>query len=105
MLSKSANTPSQREIAARKHITSVKLSKADMEKATLVANYSPLVHVFTHLKLTMHIYEFRLDVEDTDDADLDCAGQPARKWVDTASVDAETLSTGMRKCWALCNPL
>ena len=74
----------------------------DMSKARHVASFPPLVHVFSPLKLTMHAYQFRIDLADNaHDVELACKGPPTRKWVDGASMDDETLSTGMRKCWDL----
>jgi A/G-specific adenine glycosylase len=71
-----------------------------MSKARYINSFPPLVHVFTHLRLTMHAYHYR--VTDKAEADsLTCSGVPARKWVDTNSMNNETLSTGMRKCWEL----
>jgi A/G-specific adenine glycosylase len=72
-----------------------------MSKACYVAKHPPLLHVFTHLKLTMHTYQYRIDVDDVVDIELTCKGSPARKWVDAGDMDDETLSTGMRKCWEL----
>jgi A/G-specific adenine glycosylase len=70
-----------------------------MSKAKLISSFSPLLHVFTHLRLTMHAYRFRITVDEAKDVDIACVGVPARKWVDAASMHGETLSTGMRKCW------
>jgi A/G-specific adenine glycosylase len=72
-----------------------------MSKARYVACYPPLVHVFTHLKLTMHAYQYRIDADNVGDMELTCKGPPIRKWVDSENMHAETLSTGMRKCWDL----
>jgi A/G-specific adenine glycosylase len=72
-----------------------------MSEARYVAHFPPLVHVFTHLKLTMHAYQYRITEEKAERTALTCKGPPARKWVDTDAMDDETLSTGMRKCWEL----
>ena len=61
-----------------------------------VREVGSLVHVFTHLKLTMHVYHVRLE---TDGKVIE--GMPARKWVANDSMEGETLSTGMRRCWEL----
>jgi A/G-specific adenine glycosylase len=71
-----------------------------MSKTHFVASFSPWVHVFTHLKLTMHAYQYRI-ADDAEGIELACKGPPARRWVDTGAMDDETLSTGMRKCWEL----
>lgn len=72
-----------------------------MSKAHYVAGFPPLVHVFTHLKLTMHAYRYKITADKAEGVNLVCNGPLARKWVDTETMDDETLSTGMRKCWEL----
>lgn len=49
----------------------------------------------------MHAYQFRIDADNAKSFEPVCKGPPARKWVDGASMDDETLSTGMRRCWDL----
>lgn len=73
----------------------------DMTKARCVATFAPLLHVFTHLKLTMHAYRFQIDIADGEDLKQECSGLPKRRWVSSEEMDSETLSTGMRKCWEL----
>ncbi|KAF2732162.1 DNA glycosylase [Polyplosphaeria fusca] len=60
-----------------------------------------LIHVFTHLKLTMHVQHFEVVTDTTERLDSVRAGPSGRKWVDTEAMDGETLSTGMRRCWYL----
>lgn len=72
-----------------------------MSKAQHVAAFPPIVHVFTHIRLTMHCYHFKIECDDAEGIKTTQAGPPARKWVESASMDEETLSTGMRKCWDL----
>jgi A/G-specific adenine glycosylase len=86
-------------MAAQDYVSSLDVNGIHMSNAKLISNFSPLVHVFTHLKLTMHAFRFRITVDRAEDVDLVRTGVPARKWVDAASMDGETLSTGMRKCW------
>jgi len=86
---------------AQQYISGLDAGTTDMSKARYVASFPPLVHVFTHLKLTMHAYQYRIDADNADHIELICKGPPARKWVDSGSMDKETLSTGMRKCWDL----
>ncbi|POR31420.1 A/G-specific adenine DNA glycosylase [Tolypocladium paradoxum] len=52
--------------------------------------------LFSHLKLTMHVHLFR--ARDKCDAARGKASRPSR-WSD--DVEAESMGTGMRKCWAL----
>ncbi|KAF1838924.1 DNA glycosylase [Decorospora gaudefroyi] len=100
-LAASQNTPSQRKISAQKYVSGLDLGAVDMTKAHYVASFPPLVHIFTHLKLTMHAYRYSIQVDNADDIELICKGPPARRWVDTNAMNNETLSTGMRKCWEL----
>jgi A/G-specific adenine glycosylase len=64
-----------------------------------IAELDSLVHVFTHLKLTMHVHLFTVDADTETAAAL--AALPNRKWAPTEAMDSETLSTGMRRCWDL----
>ncbi|KAH7359833.1 DNA glycosylase [Pyrenochaeta sp. MPI-SDFR-AT-0127] len=100
-LSASQATPSHRKTSAQQYIASIDIGGIDMSKAEYVAALPPLVHVFTHLKLTMHAYQFRITANEAEGFALICNGTPARKWVDTESMGDETLSTGMHKCWEL----
>ncbi|KAF1923317.1 DNA glycosylase [Didymella exigua CBS 183.55] len=99
-LSAADMTAASRKASAQKYLSSLSVSGVDMTKARHIASFDPLVHVFTHLRLTMHAYRYR--IADKAEADsLTCTGAPARKWVTASSMDNETLSTGMRKCWEL----
>jgi A/G-specific adenine glycosylase len=82
-------------------MSSLDNGELDVNEARYVTHFPPLTHVFTHLKLTMHAYQYRIAAEHTEQAALTCKGPPARKWVDADAMDDETLSTGMRKCWEL----
>ena len=101
MLSGSQITPAHRKTSAQKHISSLTIGDVDMSNAHYVATFPPLVHVFTHLKLTMHSYHYKITLDGAQDIDLTCNSPPARKWVNAESMGNETLSTGMRKCWDL----
>ncbi|KAF1361446.1 A/G-specific adenine glycosylase [Lizonia empirigonia] len=99
-LSESDATAAYRKSSAQKYVSSLRAGDVNMHRARYITGFDPLVHVFTHLKLTMHSYHYR--VTDNAEADsLTCSGAPARKWVSTEDMDNETLSTGMRKCWEL----
>lgn len=99
-LSATDTAAASRRTSAQKHISSLDAGGVDMTKARHVASFDPLVHVFTHLRLTMHAYHYRV-TDKTYAANLLRSGAPARKWVNASSMDNETLSTGMRKCWEL----
>ncbi|KAH9870834.1 hypothetical protein J1614_006406 [Plenodomus biglobosus] len=99
-LTASQNTPSLRKTAAQKYTSSLAVGDIDMSHAEYVTAFPPLVHVFTHIRLTMYAYHYRIAGADTTgDIDITCQEQPTRKLVDAGSMGTETLSTGMRKCW------
>ncbi|KAJ4988482.1 A/G-specific adenine glycosylase, partial [Stagonosporopsis vannaccii] len=99
-LSASETSAADRRASAQTYVSSLIAGGIDMAKARHIASFDPLVHVFTHLRLTMHAYHYRI-TDKTEAESLTCSGAPARKWVGTSSMDHETLSTGMRKCWDL----
>ncbi len=49
----------------------------------------------------MHPFQYKVVADEKEARFLQCDGEPARKWVDAKSMDSETLSTGMHKCWEL----
>ena len=77
-------------------ITPIRLSRAEHLK-----ELGSLVHVFSHLRLTMHVQRFTIKIEEMEALEKEIAGPPRRRWVATDEMDQETLSTGMRKCWEL----
>jgi A/G-specific adenine glycosylase len=95
------DTPASRKDAASKYVSGLRVGKTDMDGARCIAHFPPLVHVFTHIRLTMHVHQFEVSSNDTEVADEDDTGPPTRRWVEGAAMDQQTLSTGMRKCWEL----
>ncbi|KAF2279399.1 DNA glycosylase [Westerdykella ornata] len=93
--------PSSHKSTAHAFLSSLERTGFSLSKAKHVESLGSLVHVFSHLRLTMHIHRFTLSVDDALDPDWDFMfpSPPARKWVDTQDVQGETLSTGMRRCW------
>ncbi|KAF2451127.1 DNA glycosylase [Karstenula rhodostoma CBS 690.94] len=87
------HTAASRKATARAYVESLGLGSLDGRDARELGS---LVHVFTHLKLTMYVVHIGLE---TDGEILE--GAPARKWVATEDMGGETLSTGMRRCWEL----
>lgn len=57
-----------------------------------VADLGSVPWLFSHIKLTMHVYLFTLD----EGGDVD---EKEKRW--TEDVDGESMGTGMRKCWDL----
>ncbi|KAF2109860.1 DNA glycosylase [Lophiotrema nucula] len=101
----SDSSASFRKSSAKKFVSDLDLSEPDLSKAKHVRELGTLTHVFTHLRLTMHVHHFTLD----DDPDMtsfgrELIGLTTRKWVDTEAMDGETLSTGMRRCWSIIQP-
>ncbi|KAI1654178.1 DNA glycosylase [Daldinia decipiens] len=67
--------------------------------------------LFSHLKLTMHVHLFELvgegEGESESEGEFGNEEKPKedegtrRRWRDVEAIDAESMGTGMRKCWAL----
>ncbi|KAM5352593.1 hypothetical protein ACJ41O_005315 [Fusarium nematophilum] len=57
--------------------------------------------LFSHLKLTMHVYLFTLDKDEGCLVDLEKLAGSRLRWAEEEAVDEESMGTGMRKCWAL----
>ncbi|KAI0131470.1 DNA glycosylase [Daldinia grandis] len=60
--------------------------------------------LFSHLKLTMHVHLFELEDKGEDSEEEGESSECDRKqsrWSDVEALDAESMGTGMRKCWAL----
>lgn len=87
------HTAASRKAAARAHVARLGLGSLDGSE---VREIGSLVHVFTHLKLTMHVVLVGVETEGEVGE-----GKPARKWVATEDMAGATLSTGMRRCWEL----
>lgn len=51
--------------------------------------------VFSHLKLTMHVYSFQVE----DGPGCVVAVADRTRWADARDVEEETMGTGMRHCW------
>ncbi len=97
-LSTSDTSASARKSTAQGFVSELELGPTATTKAKHQAEVDTLTHVFTHLKLTMHVHHFRLDLPEDP---VPSADTPKRQWVESDAMDNETLSTGMRKCWDL----
>ncbi|ORY11012.1 DNA glycosylase [Clohesyomyces aquaticus] len=91
----------RRRLAAEKFASSLDLGAPRLHQVQHSTELGTLTHIFTHIKLTMHVYLFRLDAGANPSLIDEPVGIPRRKWVCTDAMDGETLSTGMRKCWQL----
>ncbi|OAG06162.1 DNA glycosylase [Paraphaeosphaeria sporulosa] len=88
-------TTEVRKATACAHVESLGLGSLDVGE---VRELGSLVHVFTHLKLTMHVVHVGL--EGAAEGGIG-EGKTARKWVEEGDMGGATLSTGMRRCWEL----
>ncbi|CEJ82446.1 hypothetical protein VHEMI02508 [[Torrubiella] hemipterigena] len=79
--------PAKRKQLAKDHTSS--LVGKDVK---YVADLGSVPWLFSHIKLTMHVYLFTLD----EGGDVDAKD---KRW--TEDVDSESMGTGMRKCWDL----
>lgn len=79
--------PAKRKQLAKDHTSS--LVGKDVK---YVADLGSVPWLFSHIKLTMHVYLFILD----EGGDVDAKD---KRW--TEDVDSESMGTGMRKCWDL----
>ncbi|KAL6867163.1 DNA glycosylase [Trichoderma novae-zelandiae] len=53
--------------------------------------------LFSHIKLTMRVFLFEV----ADDMEVAKDEEQPRRWVAGSDVDAESMGTGMRKCWGV----
>jgi A/G-specific adenine glycosylase len=93
---KDDSSPSARKAAARDWVESlVKDESLDPSSLTYRGELGNVPWLFSHIKLTMHVYLFDLDDASTGES---CSTE-RRRW--TGDVEAESMGTGMRKCWSL----
>lgn len=63
-------------------------------------------HVFSHIKLNMHVHRFKIVEDDEGSSQVEEDEKEDRsernwKWVSSSDVDKESCGTGMRKAWEL----
>ncbi|KAL2171380.1 hypothetical protein VTG60DRAFT_3022 [Thermothelomyces hinnuleus] len=87
-------TPKTRRREAVDYVTELLRNRDNAVKH--VAELGIVPWLFSHLKLHMHVHLF--DVEDIDG--LSSQGTRAR-WATTSEIEAESMGTGMKKCWSL----
>ncbi|KAF2010362.1 hypothetical protein BU24DRAFT_427495 [Aaosphaeria arxii CBS 175.79] len=103
-LSTSDNTTSGRKASAVDYVSTLEVGNLDEHADSIqhVGEIGSIVHVFSHLKLTMHVQHFQIRIAVSESLADSEKGTPKRaKWVATEAMDEETLSTGMRRCWDL----
>jgi A/G-specific adenine glycosylase len=96
----SSLSATERKAEAKKFVSIQNLGTTDTSKAKYLGEVDSLLHVFSHLRLTMHVHRFQID-EDTKTAGLELPLPGPRKWICTGDMGNQTLSTGMRRCWEL----
>ncbi|KAH8176628.1 NUDIX domain-containing protein [Sarocladium implicatum] len=90
------NSASARKATARSWVQSlVEAEGSSVSSLKFRADLGNVPWVFSHLKLTMHVYLFELDSSSSSEI----GSTDRRRW--SGDVEAESMGTGMRKCWAL----
>ncbi|CAI6334052.1 unnamed protein product [Periconia digitata] len=102
-----------------------KMAAGGEMQADYIADMGSLLHVFSHLRLTMHVLHFRISMRshikeeqpnsisgrrekgndsgsvEEGEAQTQTQSQQRTKWTPACKMEDETLSTGMRRCWEL----
>ncbi|KAI5862277.1 DNA glycosylase [Durotheca rogersii] len=105
--SSSAHTPEARGRAARRYAAeTLRLAAGSRSALAHAGELASVPWQFSHLRLTMHVHLFELrgragDDNAEDDGEGDAGSTAQSRWADAAALDAETMGSGMRKCWAL----
>lgn len=92
------STPAKRNKHAQEFISSQLQDSTTSKSIRHLRELGSVPWLFSHLKLTMHVHLFRIEgkaKERPREADAE------QRWASTAQVEAESMGTGMRKCWAL----
>ncbi|KAI0539185.1 A/G-specific adenine glycosylase [Xylaria digitata] len=95
------NTTTTYKRAAELHASAaldptLKLKSSTHPKLKYVGKLGSVPWLFSHLKLTMHVFLFELKCSKNE---FDTLPSPDDRWSD--SVESESMGTGMRKCWDL----
>lgn len=97
-----ASKPAKRKSAAVRYLDGLYGTEhAGMGEAPRhVRDLGSVPWLFSHLKLTMHVHLFT--VSGGDEGERGCADDGGVwRWAESEEVEAESMGTGMRKCWAL----
>ncbi|KAL2161061.1 hypothetical protein VTH06DRAFT_8774 [Thermothelomyces fergusii] len=90
-------TPKIRRAAAVEHVTGLLRNRDTAPKH--VAELGVVPWQFSHLKLHMHVHLF--EVEQVEQVDGPASEETRARWATASEVDAESMGTGMKKCWSL----
>lgn len=105
--SASASSQQQRKKSAIAYVKSLPDVKALAASPVCKGELGSIDHVFSHLKLKMWVWRFVVVVQQCDgsvavqEKSKGGSEDGRRKWSSTAQVEAESMGTGMRNCWAL----
>ena len=96
------STPSSRNGTAVAHCSSLEVGPESEVDIQHEGEIGSLIHVFSHLKLTMYVHLFNIELQEGFRVkDLLKNTPTEKKWVEEATVDDENLWTGMRRVWHL----
>lgn len=102
------STPKARKVEGTNFVCGSLLPGVDHSLIRCKGEVDSLTHVFSHLKLRMHIVRFEADLADDGGGAAGAEGVQSptsrRKWCTEDEVEAESMGTGMRNCWALVRP-
>ena len=87
-----------RKAAAMKYVKGLRDQRGMDGDVRHIGDVGAVPWLFSHLKLTMHVHLFTSNCVD-EDSSVDPDG--TWRWADEDAIDAESMGTGMRKCWAL----
>lgn len=92
-----ATTSSERKKIAHEYVKSLfnMDDQHDLPGLEYIGDLGSIPWLFSHIKLTMHAHFFKLHSA----AEKAMAGGESSRW--TAKMEAESMGTGMRKCWDL----
>ncbi|KAF2224857.1 DNA glycosylase [Elsinoe ampelina] len=65
----------------------------DRDELAFKGKLGSVTHVFSHLKLNMHVYSIVIELEEIPKT------KPRQKWVDLEGVENATVGTGTKRCW------
>jgi A/G-specific adenine glycosylase len=90
------STPKSRRTQALSFVSGLVAMRNLKRAVKHVGELGSVPWLFSHLKLTMHVHLFEVD----NDEGLPAQG-PRKRWASAEDIDAESMGTGMKKCWAL----
>ncbi|KAI1213671.1 DNA glycosylase [Annulohypoxylon truncatum] len=99
-----SSTAKTRKGEAEKFVTDlVDRGRSKGVRVEHIADLGSVPWLFSHLKLTMHVHLFEVDLSEGlgEGLEFEGSGGARSRWSEAGVVDEESMGTGMRKCWAL----